>query len=127
MARQTKAGEGTREGIAQALARGLNVRAAAAECKVGERTVHRWLREDAAFVARVQELRELMFSLAAGRLCELSAGAADELGRLLSAKTETVRLGAAKAILECAAKLRESLDVARRLAALEEQLGEGQD
>jgi hypothetical protein len=111
------------EAAALALAAGQEVKAAAAACGVGERTLHRW-REGAAFRSRVQELRTELFGLAVGRLCELTGKAADRLGKLVDSNTETVALGAAKAILEAAPRLREAVDLAARVAELERQFAE---
>jgi transposase-like protein len=110
------------EAAALALAGGRQVKAAAEAVGIGERTLHRW-RESAAFRAREQQLRSELFGVAVGRLCELTGKAADRLGALVESKTETVALGAAKAILEAAPRLREAAELADRLAALERQLG----
>jgi hypothetical protein len=72
----------------------------------------------------VQQLRTELFGLAVGRLCELTGKAAGRLGELLDSQTETVALGAAKAILEAAPRLRESVDLAAQLAELQRQLAE---
>jgi hypothetical protein len=111
------------DAAALALAAGREVKAAAEACGVGERTLHRW-REAAAFRSRVQELRTELFGLAVGRLCELTGKAADRLGQLVDSKTETVALGAAKAILEAAPRLRESVDLLAQVADLERRLAE---
>ena len=47
----------------------------------------------------------------------------DALGGRLTAQSEAVRLQAAKAVLECGPRLRESLELARRLEALEAERG----
>jgi transposase-like protein len=113
------------QAAALALAAGREVKAAAQSCGVGARTLHRW-RRGAAFRARLQELQAELFGLAVGRLCELTGKAADRLGELLGSKTETVALGAAKAILEAAPQLRDAAELEARLAALEQQLaGDG--
>jgi transposase-like protein len=113
------------EAAALALAGGRQVKAAAEAVGIGERTLHRW-RESATFRSREQELRSELFGLAVGRLCELTGKAADRLGELLDSKTETVALGAAKAILEAAQRLRETTELTDRMDALERQLaGDG--
>jgi hypothetical protein len=48
--------------------------------------------------------------------------AADVLRQLLAAKSESVRLGAARSLLELGVKLRESVELEERLRALEEQI-----
>lgn len=112
-----------REAVALCLASGCTVRDAAREAGCGERTLHRWLAEDPAFRQRVEALRSQLFSLAVGKLSRLAGRAADTLSELLTAKNESVRLQTAKAILECGPKLRESLELARRMEALEAQFG----
>jgi HEAT repeat protein len=53
--------------------------------------------------------------------------AADQLRQLLAAESESVRLGAARALLELGVRLRESVDLEARIAALEgvEQVSPG--
>ena len=65
-----------------------------------------------------------MVGRAVARLSATSTLAADCLRELLEAKAETVRLGAARAILELGSKLREHEELAERIAALEERLGD---
>jgi HEAT repeat protein len=49
------------------------------------------------------------------------AEAADVLRQLLAARSESVRLGAARALLELGVKLREGVELEERLRALEER------
>ena len=73
-----------------------------------------------AFGRRVAELRAEMTARALGRLADGMAGAAETLGYLSrKGKSETVRLGAARAILELGNKLREAVELESRIAALE--------
>src|SRR5215210_1077734 len=65
-----------------------------------------------------------MVTRAVARIGAASTLAADTLRKLLKAQSETVRLGAARAILELGSKLREQEDLAERVRALEERLGE---
>jgi hypothetical protein len=111
-----------REAAALALARGLNVKAAAAESGVGLRTLHRWLAEDQAFRRRTDELRDHLFAQALGRLSELAGQAADALGDLLRSRDERLRLQAARTVFEVAGNLRQMTELSTRLAALEQQL-----
>jgi hypothetical protein len=61
-----------------------------------------------------------MTNQALGRLIADMASAAETLGFLSrKAKSETVRLGAARALLELGNKLRESNELEQRIAALE--------
>jgi hypothetical protein len=106
-----------------ALAGGQTVRDAARTAGIGERTAtRRWA--DPAFRQRVVCLRAEMVAQAAGQLADGMAEAAATLRRLLTAEAESVRLGAARSILEIGTKLRELVELEARLQALEERLGE---
>jgi hypothetical protein len=82
------------------------------------RAVFKWL-ADASFAQRVDELRAQMVEATMGRLTKNMSNAARTLSRLLRDKDSRVRLGAAKAILESASKLRESVVLEQRVKALE--------
>jgi hypothetical protein len=56
-----------------------------------------------------------------GRLTDASTAAVTMLQALLEADSESVRLGACRAILELGLKLRASEELERRLAALEDR------
>jgi HEAT repeat protein len=112
--------------LVTALACGGTVEATAKSAGVSEATVYRRLREP-AFRQRVAEARAEMVSRAVARLSATSTLAADTLRKLLDAKAETVRLGAARAILELGGKLREQEDLTERIAALEARLGDQQE
>jgi hypothetical protein len=107
--------------LALALAAGLTIEAAAERAGVSPRTAYRRL-ADPAFLGRVTALRDGMVERAVGRMAEGMADAADTLRQLLGAQAESVRLGAARSILELTPRLWESLDVGERLAALEGRL-----
>lgn len=111
-----------REPAALAIASGQTIKAAAEVAHVSERAVHGWLR-DAAFVARVRELRAAMFGAAVGRLADLSGKAAGVLGGLLDSEAEGVRRQAAVNVLELGTKLRESVDLADEVGRLRAILG----
>ena len=108
--------------LVTALAAGGTVEASAKAAGVSEATAYRRLREP-IFRRRVTEARDEMVGRAVARLSATSTLAADCLRELLRAKAETVRLGAARAILELGSKLRESEELAERIAALEQRLG----
>jgi HEAT repeat protein len=106
------------EALALALATGQTLRGGAEAAGIAERTAtRRWA--DPAFRRRVGELRGEMVGRALGRMADGMAEAADKLRQLLAAESESVRLGAARALLELGAKLRESVELEERLAALE--------
>ncbi|HVS39970.1 MAG TPA: helix-turn-helix domain-containing protein [Gemmataceae bacterium] len=110
-----------REAVVLALAGGETVAAAARKTGMGERTIHRW-RQDAAFCREVEQARADMFSRALGCIAEGCASSALVLRQLaLKAKSESVKLSAARALLELGPKLRESVELEQRLAALEER------
>ena len=106
-----------------AMAEGRTVREAASVAGVGERTATRRL-ADPAFRRRVAEARAEMVARALGKMADGMAEAADTLRQLLRAKGESVRLGAARSILELGNKLRESAEIEARLQAVERQIVE---
>jgi hypothetical protein len=101
-----------------ALAGGATVREAAAAARVGERTVYRRL-EDADFARRVEEARAELLGRAMARLSAACTDAATTLAALLGAESESVRLGAARSILDAALRWREHEDLAARLDRVE--------
>lgn len=105
-----------------ALAGGATVQDAATATGVSERTIHRWLKDDPDFKRRVGEARAQLVERTLGLLSETSAKAATVLGQLLEAESETVRLGACRAILELRTRLHESVSIEERVALLEAQL-----
>ena len=107
-----------------AFASGMTVRDAAKAASVSESTAHRRMR-DPTFKRQVAELRAGLIERAAGQLSEAATDAVTTLRALLSASAETVRLGAARAILELGTKLRESVELEQRIAALEEAMTGG--
>jgi hypothetical protein len=117
-------GAGRRERVAQALAGGLSLRQASAHCRVPFRTVARWHAEDAAFRARVSELRTALLSRAAGRLSAAGGKAARALAGLLGSEDERVRLAAAVKTLELAAKVGEAAELRERLEELERRMAD---
>jgi hypothetical protein len=110
--------------LALQLAYGQTVRDAAQAAGVGERTAtRRWA--DAAFRRRVAELRAGMMQRALGHMADGMIEAAATLRALLKAESESVRLGACRAMLELGVKLRESVDHEERLQALEARMHSG--
>jgi hypothetical protein len=110
-----------------ALASGEGVAAAARKAGVTERTVRRWREED-GFRREVARAHAEMFARALGCLAEGAASGALVLRQLaLKAKSESVKLGAARALLELGPKLRESVEREERIAALESRLENSED
>ena len=91
------------------LARGTTVKEAARTAGVAERTAYRRLK-DADFRDRVQEARKAMFEQALGAVASAGVSAVQTLRDLLQASSESVRLSAARSILEMGVKLRESTE-----------------
>jgi hypothetical protein len=118
---QTVAHRGRRnadEALALAVATGQTLRDAADAVGIGERTAsRRWA--DAGFRRRVAHLRAEMVQRAMGKMADGMAEAADTLRQLLKAEAESVRLGAARSILELGNKLRETVELADRIGELE--------
>ena len=101
-----------------ALAAGQTIRDAAASASLSERTVARRLQES-AFRQEVANTRTLMVSQAVGMLADAASDAVATLRSLLSAESDTARLGAARAILDAGPRLRESEELAARIEAIE--------
>jgi hypothetical protein len=93
---------------------------------VARNTIRRW-NSTPAFQEEVARQREALFRRAADRLAGLQGLAIRTLAGLLKnpATQETVKLGAARCVLEHSIKAREALDVTRRLAEIEAQLPQG--
>ena len=104
-----------------ALAGGRTVRDAATVAGIGERTVYRRL-EDIYFRRRLHATRSELVGRAVGLLADASSEAVSTLKGLLSAQSESVRLGAARSILEIGNRLRESVELEQRLAELEQKV-----
>jgi hypothetical protein len=121
--RQAVAGGDRRDAddvLVAALAAGCTKLEAARLAGVGERTVYRRL-DDPQFRRRIEQARAELVSQTVGRLTDASTAAVTTLRALLDAESENVRLGASRAILELGRKLRESEELERRLAVLEER------
>jgi hypothetical protein len=109
------------EGVALALAAGNTLEQTAQTTGAGVRTITRWMAEIPGMARRVTELRSAMTSQALGRLSIGMSKAADTLTGLLDEEIPpTVRLAAARTILETALKIRESTELSDRISALEE-------
>jgi hypothetical protein len=106
------------ERFALFLAEGRTIQEAARLAGISERTGRRRM-NDEAFLARLNAIRSDMVSRALGRLSDASSAAADALRGLLDAESESVRLGACRAIIELGARLRDSMELEERVRALE--------
>ena len=74
---------------------------AAARCGIGERTLQRWLTEDAAFQAEYEAARQATFQAAISRIPAFTVRAVDTLAALLADKEPpALRLGAARTVAD---------------------------
>jgi hypothetical protein len=113
------------EVLLTALACGATVDSAAHAAGVSARTVHRRLKEP-AFQERLQEIRTEMLQRTAGMLTAAGLESVKTLITLQQAANPgSVRLGAARSVLEMGVKVREASELAQRLAALEAQTNAG--
>jgi hypothetical protein len=85
------------------------------------RTINR-RKQDREFRRRVTETRDEMFASAAGQLAFAASGAVLTLVELLVKGTPTVRLQAARSILEFGSKLRDQVEMEARLAEVESRM-----
>lgn len=96
------------------------VKSAAAMSGVSERTLHRWLR-DPEFAAQLAHVEAELVDAAARRLLSLTEDAIRSLAQLSAgAEDDGVRLRTAVAILDQAARWRESASIERRILVLEQ-------
>ena len=103
-----------------ALMTSATVKSAAALSGVGERTLHRWLR-DPEFAAQLARVESELVDAAARRLLSLTNDAIHSLAQLSAgAEDDGVRLRTAIAILDQAARWRESTSIERRILVLEQ-------
>jgi hypothetical protein len=114
------------ERVALLIAAGRSIKAAALETKCGERTVHGWL-EDDRYRSLVAELRHRMLDEAVGALAEATNQAVSTLKKLLDDEHPNVRLRAAMGILDAVVRLREHVELERRITALEAQNGHAEN
>jgi hypothetical protein len=129
-ARQFMAGSGRKnadEAQAIALASGQTLRDAAAAAGISERTAaRRWA--DDAFRCRIAKPRAEMMERTLGLLVDGMAEGAEMLRALLKAESESVRLGAARSLVELPLRVREHTELEERLRFLEYRMaaaGEG--
>ena len=103
-----------------ALMTSATVKSAAALSGVGERTLHRWLR-DPDFAAQLAQVETELVDAAARRRLSLTSEAIRSLAQLSAgAEDDGVRLRTAVAILDQAARWRESASIEKRVVALEQ-------
>jgi len=91
---------------------------AATAAGVSERTVFRRC-QDATFVEQITAARAAFITDATARLSAAATKAVTTLYQLLDAESDSVKLSAARSVLELGLKLRESEEFAARLDAIE--------
>ncbi len=110
------------DGLVLALACGASPEGAAQKAGFSLRTVYRRL-ADPLFRQQVNQVRAEMVRRAAGMFTAAGMASIKTFTTLQeSASSEAVRLGAARAIIELGCKLRESVELAERMTALETRL-----
>ena len=93
---------------------------AAATCRIGERTLHRWLTSDAAFQAEYAAARQAAFGAGLHRVQALMGRAVDTLEELLGEKKHpNVRLGAARTVAELGMHQHDADTIMRKLDEIE--------
>ncbi len=107
--------------IITAIAGGATYAEAGKQANVTERTVANRM-ADPGFRQRVAEVRSRLLEQTAAGLTASGLRAVGALDRLLDAESESVQLGAAKALIELGAKVREGHDLEQRITALEQAL-----
>jgi hypothetical protein len=103
-----------------ALARGESVPAAARAAGFSERTARRRA-VDPDLRLQVRQARSALLARAVGQLADATMAAVETLRELLAAEGESVRLGAARSILDAAMRGSELIDLAERVESLEAQ------
>lgn len=103
-----------------------SVAAAAAKAGIGERTVHRWLREDGAFLAEYRRARREAFTQAVGLTQRSATAAVATLLRIMHdpKATWSSRVSAATHVLKFARDGIELDDLAARVEVLESSAAE---
>ena len=105
-----------------ALACGKGHAQAARQSGFSARTVARRMREP-AFLERVSKARGRLLDDTLDRLKGICLDAAKTLKRLLGAEAESVRLGAAKSVIEISCKMTETIELQQRIEQLERRAG----
>ncbi len=99
-----------------------DVASAAKDCGVAERTLYRWVHENKEFQAALRKAENQMLSGITRRLTFLGNAALDVLALIMADKEKPAssRVAAARAILDNLLKIKELVDMEKRIAALEE-------
>jgi len=113
--------ENRRNQVVALLASGLTQAQAASECHISAKTISRWQKQP-SFASEVAAVRGQYLDRSIGFLATATVAAVSTLADLLDAShPDSIRLAAARALWEMHAKLKDSGELAARLAALEAQ------
>ncbi len=112
-----------REVAIEALLTEPTVEAAARVSKVSARTIRRWLKDDADFVASYRAARRQIFEAAIGRLVSLCAKAVEQIEAIFNdpKAPRTVKLNACRIVFE-QVRASQADDLEERLQQIEEQV-----
>jgi hypothetical protein len=107
--------------LARAMAKGQSVAEWSRQSGVAERTAYRWAK-DAKFKAAVNAHRRRAIDRSVGRLTDKLASAADAIVNLSeTARSESVRLSASKAMFASVVAMSKFTGLEERITELEEQ------
>jgi uncharacterized protein (UPF0147 family) len=100
------------------------VKQAASAVGIGERTLHRWLVEDQAFIHAYHQARRIVFQQAIAQTQRLLPLAINTLGQIMADKSapHSARVSAATAVTRFSRESIELDDLAERVAAIEQQV-----
>lgn len=104
--------------VLAALATGCTLREVSELTGVSERTISRRLK-DPKFKAALDRRKDQILTATVAKLSNASTMAVDTLRELMACDTNSVRLGAARSILELSVSMRTATEFAERIAALE--------
>jgi hypothetical protein len=109
-----------REAAILALLTEKSIQRAAEWCRVNERTLRRWLTEDAAFLAEYDHARQALHRAGMARVQALTGKGVETLEELVDAKEfRAVRLGAARTVIELGIHQHDTEIILRKLEDLE--------
>jgi transposase-like protein len=110
-----------RERAILALLTEKTIKAAARRVGVDERTLRKWIQEDVEFQDKLKAARQALFDGGMHRIVALTTAAVDTLAALMGKSSPpSVRLGAARMILEVGMHHNEAETIRRRLGEIEE-------
>ena len=112
--------EAVREQAVLALLSEKTIAAAARRCGVNEKTLRRWMADDDVFKAELGEMRRAIFQTGVNRVQALTVTAIDTLAALMGrGMPPTVRLGAARAVVELGTHQHDADTILRKLDEVE--------